>query len=95
MARSDEPISRYDPELAFDDSVESAHATMEFYCTGDYVRYEDHVESHRFVDNIEQAAFQRWFNEHCLSENWSQQTRDLYWEVWKAAIQSKEVQCQA
>lgn len=91
MARADELISRYDPELSFDDSVESAYAVMELYDTGDYVRYEDHVESHRFVDNAEQIAFQRWFNSECLSENWSQQNRDLFWQVWKAAIQSKEI----
>lgn len=91
MPRAGEPISRYDPELSFDDSVESSYVAMEFYDDGDYVRYEDHVESHRFVDNVEQQEFQRWFNSECLSENWSQQNRDLFWQVWKAAIQSKEI----
>lgn len=95
MPHFGEEITRYECELDFDDSAESAYATMCSYPKGDFVRYDDYVESHEFVDHKEQAAFQKWFNTECLSENWSQQSRDLYWEVWKAAIKSKEVPCPA
>ena len=95
MSYVTDEITRYDCELDYDDTPESAYATMSSYPNGDFVRYEDYVESHEFVDHKEQVAFQTWFNAECLSENWSQQTRDLYWEVWKAAIKSKEIVCQA
>lgn len=38
-------ITRYDCDLSFDDSPEHCYPVMEPYPSGDYVRYDDHMEA--------------------------------------------------
>lgn len=38
-------ITRYDCETAFDDSSDYQYAVMEPYPSGDFVRYDDHMEA--------------------------------------------------